>query len=395
MLKSEFSLLTAPWTMKLPVPVEFGAGCVAKMAQYASGYKKALIVSQLIATPAEPVIHQIADVLKSAGLASTIFHEFSPESNYDEIEKGAALAKKFGADLIVGFGGGSSMDAAKLIALAASHPEPLLAYRVGGTHAITPAALPILVVTSTSGTGSHIGRVAVVSEREKSLKRFMASDYLYPKAAFCDPEILRLMPPALTAASGFDAFAQALEGYLSNAENPMGNFCAQEAMRIIAGVLPRVYRDGGNLELRAAMAWADTLQGVSLASNAVLTAHVIGMVLGGRCHIPHGQAVAAVTVAALRHSRQGATEKLARIARLMGCREQRSDDQLADWAIDAIENLIQTIHLKKSLTEYGVPAHDYETIAREVRANFAMRLDADPVPKQVADLVWILQESAK
>ncbi|MDO8301650.1 MAG: iron-containing alcohol dehydrogenase, partial [Sedimentisphaerales bacterium] len=239
------------WTMKLPVPVEFGAGCVAKMANYVTGYKKALIVSQLVGTPAETVIDQIGEVLKSAGVESKVFHKFSPESNYTEIEEGGALAKEFGADSIVGFGGGSSMDAAKLIALAASHPEPLLSYRVGGTHEITKATLPILLVTSTSGTGSHIGRVAVVSEQEKGLKRFMASDYLYPKAAFCDPEILRLMPAGLTATSGFDAFAQALEGYLSMAENPMGKFCAQEAMRIIAEVLPKVYKDGNNLELRA------------------------------------------------------------------------------------------------------------------------------------------------
>lgn len=92
---------------------------------------------------------------------------------------------------------------------------------------------------------------------------------------------------------------------------------------------------------------------------------------------------------------KGHAEKLANVARLMGCKENLSDEALADWAIVAIEKLINSIGLKKNLTEYGVPEADYEKIAQEVRANFAMRLDMDPVSKQVPDLVWILKESAR
>ena len=339
------------------------------------------------------VTDKLATILSGAGVESALFDELSAEPDYQEIEAAAEKARRIKADVIIGCGGGSAMDAAKLVAIAASHPEPLLAYRVGGTHEITRATLPILLVTSTSGTGSHVGRAAVVTEPEKKIKLFMASDFLYPKAAFCDPEILALMPASLTAASGFDAFAQALEGYLSSADHPMGKFCAQEAIRIISRALPRVFRDGTNLELRAEMAWADTLQGISLATNAVLTAHVIAMVLGGRYGVRHAQAVAVVTVAALRHSRNGAVDKLANIARLMGCREELSQEALADWAIAAIEELIQSIGLGKDLAELGVPSTDYEEIAREVRANFAFRLDSDPVPKQASDVVRILEKS--
>lgn len=383
------------WTMNLPVPVEFGVGCVEKISSYTTGCNRALIVSQLMGTPAEYIIDQIVEVLSKEDLPSKVFHEFAPESNHDEIEQGAALARDFGADIIVGYGGGSSMDAAKLIALGAAHPEPLLSYRVGGTHTITEATLPTLMVPSTSGTGSHIGRVAVVSENENSIKRFMASDHLYPRAAFCDPAVLKEMPREVTATSGFDAFAQALEGYLSGSENPMGNFCAQEALRIITATLPRVLENGDDLDLRAAMSWADTLGAVSVATNAVLTAHVLGMVLGGRYHLPHGRAVAVVTVAALRHSRPQAISKLANIARLMGCSRELSDEALADWAIDAIEKLIHTVGLDKNLKNYGVPEKDFPKIAEEVKANFSMRLDVDPVKKDVDDLVWILEQSNK
>ena len=382
------------WTMNLPVPVEFGVGCVEKMPTYLDGCKRALVVSQLVGTPAEYIVEQICNVLNKAGLETKIFHDFAPESNHDEIERGAELAREFDADVIVGCGGGSSMDAAKLVALGASHPEPLLTYRVGGTNEITKTTLRTIAVTSTSGSGSHIGRVAVVSENEKSLKRFMASDFLYPRAAFCDPLVLKEMPREVTITSGFDAFAQALEGYLSGREHPMGNVCAQEALRIVAETLPMVLEDGDNLDLRTAMAWADTLGAVSVATNAVLTAHVIGMVLGGRYHMPHGRAVSVVTVAALRHSRNGAIGKLATIARLMGCNKSLSQEGLADWAINAIESFIHSIDLGKNLKDYGVPEKDFRKIAEEVKANFSIRLDVDPVEKKIEDLIWILEQSS-
>jgi alcohol dehydrogenase class IV len=387
------SALAKPFTLRLPVSVESGTGCLKKLPSHLTRNQKALVVTGKNSMKNAGVTDKLAAILSGAGVESALFDELSAEPDYKEIEAAAKKARRIKADVIIGCGGGSAMDAAKLVAIAASHPEPVLAYRVGGTHEITRATLPILLVTSTSGTGSHVGRAAVVTEPEKKIKRFMASDFLYPKAAFCDPEILALMPASLTAASGFDAFAQALEGYLSSADHPMGKFCAQEAIRIISHALPRVFRDGNNLELRAEMAWADTLQGISLATNAVITAHVIAMVLGGRYGIRHAQAVAVVTVAALRHSRNGAVDKLANIARLMGCKDELSQEAMADWAITEIEELIQTIGLGKDLAELGVPSTDYEEIAREVRANFAFRLDSDPVPKQASDVIRILEKS--
>jgi alcohol dehydrogenase class IV len=204
---------------------------------------------------------------------------------------------------------------------------------------------------------------------------------------------LRYMPREVTANSGFDAFAQALEGYLSNWENPLGNLSAREAMRLIAATLPQAVEHGQDLALRATMAWADTLGGISLATNAVVTPHVIAMVLGGRYQIPHGPAIASVMIPCLRHSRSRAIAKLADVARLLGCTDALPEEALADWAIAAIEGLITGLGLKKSPREYGVAAGDYRSIAEEVRQNFALRLDADPAPKSADDLVGILEEA--
>jgi len=386
---------TLPWTLRMPVPVEFGAGALEKLPAHLPGLRRALVVTGRQAMKKAGVTDRLCAVLDRAGIAHTIFTELSAEPEHTEIEAAGERARTMGADVIIGCGGGSAMDAAKAVAVAATHPGPILDYIVNGPRQITGATLPVVAVSSTSGTGSHVGRVAVLSDRAKRIKRALISDCLYPRAAICDPEILRTMPREVTAGTGFDAFAQALEGFLSRSENPLGNLCAEEAMRVIFDTLPRVLEHPDDLELRNRMAWGDTLAGISLATNAVVIPHVIGMVLGGRYGIPHGRSIATVTGACLRHSRPGAAGKLAHIAGLLGCPKGLDDDARADWAIGAIEAFIQNIGMRKSVLEYGVPETDFDSIAAEVRAIFGARVDADPVPADAAGLAAILRASVR
>jgi alcohol dehydrogenase len=384
-----------PWTLRMPVPVEFGAGALAKLPAYLPGLRRALVVTGRQAMKKAGVTDRLGAVLGGAGIGHEVFDELSAEPEHTEIEAAGELARSMGADVIIGCGGGSAMDAAKAVAVAATHPGPIMDYIVNGPRQITGATLPIAAVSSTSGTGSHVGRVAVLSDRVRRIKRALISDGLYPRAAICDPEILRTMPREVTAGTGFDAFAQALEGFLSRSENPLGNLCAEEAMRIIFDALPQVLEHPDDLELRNRMAWGDTLAGLSLATNAVVIPHVIGMALGGRYGIPHGRSIATVMGACLRHSRPGAVRKLAHIAGLLGCREARGDEALAEWTIAAIEGFIARIGMRKSIVEYGVPEADFDGIAAEVRANFGARVDADPVPTDADGLAAILRASAR
>ena len=385
----------AAWTLNLPVPVEFGTGALEKLPAYLSGLRRALVVTGRHAMKKAGVTDRLGAVLEGAGIAHAVFDELSAEPEHTEIEAAGERARAMEADVIVGCGGGSAMDAAKAVAVAATHPGPIMEYIVNGPRQITGATLPIVAVSSTSGTGSHVGRVAVLSDRGKRIKRALISDCLYPRAAVCDPEILRTMPREVTASTGFDAFAQALEGLLARSENPLGNLCAKEAMRVIFDTLPRVLEKPDDPELRNRMAWGDTLAGISLATNAVVIPHVIGMVLGGRYGISHGRSIATVTAACLRHSRPGAGHKLAHIAGLLGCPAGRDEESRADWAIGAIEGFIARIGMKKNVLEYGVPEAEFDSIAAEVHANFGARVDADPVPTDAAGLAAILRASVK
>ena len=380
------------WTMSLPVPVEFGEGCLNKLGNHLKEYRRAILLTGKRAMKESGVTDRICGLLTEAGVEYRVYDGVSPDPDYIEIEEAAQIAKELGADVIIGCGGGSVLDAAKATAVAATHDGPILDYRAGGTREITSATLPVIAITATSGTGSHIGRAAVISDPERGLKFPIFSDYMYPTLAFCDPEILRTMPPNVTACTGFDAFAHALEGYLSTAENPMGNLCAREAIRIITQTLPKAYENGDDLELRAIMGWADTLAGVCLATNSIITPHAISLAIGKRYGIAHGAALASIMPSCLRHSAHGAIEKLADVARLMGCTEPLSESALADWTIDAVKRLAASVGLDKSIQAYGIPATDIDSIAEDVNTHYHFRTTCDPVPPDTAKLVEILKK---
>ncbi|MDO8303247.1 MAG: iron-containing alcohol dehydrogenase, partial [Sedimentisphaerales bacterium] len=308
------------WTMKFPVPVEFGQGCVAKMPEYLAGVERVLLVTGRTAMRKAGVTAQLCELFDKAGCEWRLFEDISSDPDHLEIEQAAIVARSFDAHAIVGCGGGSALDAAKAIAVAASHQGRILDYIINCSRQITAATLPIIAINSTSGTGSHVGRAAVISDKKRRIKRVLISDHLYPRAAFCDSLILRHMPREVTVATGFDAFAHAIEGYITQIENPMGNLCAVEAMRIIIDTLPRVMVNGNDLALRERMAWADTLAGICLAANSISTPHVLSMIIGGRYGATHGPAIASVMVSWLEHLLDSGSAKLAEIGRFLGGR---------------------------------------------------------------------------
>ncbi len=381
------------WIAHFRLPIEFGAGCLDHLPASLNGARRVLLVTGRQAMKRTGVTERMCAALRAAGAETCVCDDISAEPEHGEIEAASEKARSFGADIVIGCGGGSAIDGAKAVAVAASHSGPIMDYVVTGSRAITGATLPVLAVSSTSGTGSHVGRVSVLSDRKLRIKRALISDFLYPRAAFCDPLLLRTMTPEITGSTGFDAFAQALEGFLSRSEHPLGNLCAEKALGIIFEILPKAMEDGENLDLRTAMAWGDTLAGVSLATNSIITPHVLSMVLGARYGITHGRAIAAVTLASMRHSRSASASKLAYIAPLLGCTQRLSEESATDWVLSAIDDWLQRIGMKRSLRQYGVVESELESVAKEARTAFAFRLDADPLPPSVADLVRILEES--
>lgn len=381
--------------MNLPVPVEFGAGCIEKLPAYLVGIRSVLLVTGRTAMRQSGVTDKLVELLSVAGIDCKLFEGASPDPDYIEAAEAGELARSAGVDLVIGCGGGSAIDAAKAAAVVASHPGSILDYTTIGDREITSKTLPIIAISSTSGTGSHIGRASVLSDRSDGVKRVLLSDELFPRAAFCDPLILRHMPPNVTAATGFDAFAQSIEGYLSNSENPLGNMAAIESMPLIVETLSSVMADGGDLSLRGVMAWCDTLAGISLATNAISTPHVLSMVIGARYGATHGPAIASVMVAWLRHLRDRniRLDKLSAIGRVLGGDTAASEPALADFAIDRVSDFISDIGLARPPADYGVCPADIAGLSREAVAGFSLRLALDPLQPNESMLADILREA--
>ena len=263
-----------------PTEIIFGAGRVTEAGALAARYgKKAMLVT----VPEFPAVAELyAKVKKSladAGVACVHYDGVIPNPTTELVTRGAELAKAEGVDVVIGLGGGSSMDTAKAIAVEATHPGTAWDYNCH-TAGPTEQTLPILAISTTAGTGSQTTPCAVITKTSAKDKSAIWNKNIFPRAAIVDPEVTLSLPASVTAQTGFDAFCHNFEAYLSVNTNPLVECMALDAIRIIAAYLPRALADGSDLEARSQMAWADTLGGLTNASAGVTLPHGLGMQIG-------------------------------------------------------------------------------------------------------------------
>jgi alcohol dehydrogenase class IV len=349
-----------------PTEIRFGTGRLKELGQVTKRFgQKCLLVTVPIFPEFEMTFARAQASLKEAGVEVAHFDGVIPNPTVDVVSQGAELARKSGAEVVIGFGGGSSMDTAKAIAVEATHSGSCWDYLYFRETQPTEKTLPIIAVPTTSGTGSHVTQVAVVTNTAERNKSALYNSILYPKVAIVDPELMLTMPPEITAATGFDAFTHAFESYINPNGSPYTDLLAAEAIRIIVQTLPEAVQDGQNIEYRIRMAWADTLAGLSIANAGVTLPHGIAMAMSGLYpHIAHGQALASVYPAIVRFSWKYAPEKFAFLGRQLRPEEKDlSDEAAAMMAVEALEAFLQAIGLRKSLKELGVPENELDLLA--------------------------------
>jgi alcohol dehydrogenase len=247
--------------------------------------------------------------MKSAGVASIIYGDVIPNPTVQVIDVGAELAIKNNCDFVIGLGGGSSMDTAKGIAVAATHEGSVWPYAMGEKD-ITSDTLPIAAISTTSGTGSQCTCFAVISNPDTKQKPGMGSLYVLPQLAIVDPELMLSAPPQLTINTGFDVFCHAVEAYTSTAASDLSDMYAEKALTLVRKYLERAYKNEDDLEARAGMALADTCAGVAICNGCVTLAHAMAHVISGHfCDIPHGDALYSIYSETLKFNSQAMTKK--------------------------------------------------------------------------------------
>ncbi|UCD38874.1 MAG: iron-containing alcohol dehydrogenase, partial [Fidelibacterota bacterium] len=308
------------------------------------------------------------------------------------ITAGAKMAQSHGADVILGVGGGSSMDSAKAIAVEATHEGTSWDYLWNSDTQPTPKTLPTIAVSTTSGTGSQVTQVAVVTNTRNRDKSAIYNSNVYPKAAIVDPELMVTVPEHITASTGFDTFCHAFESLLNPSASPYTDMMAEKAIRLVQKYLPTAVKNGLDMEARTAMAWADTLAGLCIANAGVTLPHGIGMAIPGMYpHIMHGEALALNYPAFTRFTYPYAIKQFALLGRLFDSNlEDQGDETAAEKACEELDSFLKEIGMWFGLADFNIPENELDDLAKQ--SLVLPDNDANPRVATLEEATQLLQE---
>jgi len=350
-----------------PTEIVFGKGRVSEIGKIASKYgKNCVLVTGPEFKTLAPLYKRVKEYLKAAGMNVAHFDGVIPNPTTDVVTAGANMAKEIKADVIIGLGGGSSMDTAKAIAVEATHEGTAWDYLFYKKEP-TSKTLPIIAISTTSGTGSQTTPCAVITKSNVHDKSAIWHPNAFAKVAIVDAELMLTLPKSITAQTGFDAFTHNFEAFISNGTNPYVENIAVEAIKLIADNLPKVLKDGSNIEAREAMAWADTLGGLSIASGGVTLPHGLGMQISGHCaHVTHGQSLAVSYPEFTRFTYKSAVEKFAKVGRIFNAElENVSDEVAAEKSCEEIDGFLKRIGLWIGFKDLNVTKEEIVEIAKD------------------------------
>ena len=337
-----------------------------------AGTKKLLIVTDAILVKLG-LVAQVTRALDEHGVGWCIYDGVEPDPTSDQVMAGLAILRHESCDAILAIGGGSPMDAAKVIAAVATNDKPLR--KLEGLLKVRRAPIPLYAIPTTAGTGSEVTIAAVVSDPVTHTKKFFVDPKLLPLMTALDPSLMIGLPPAITAATGMDALTHAVESYIAKTSNVQTERWASAAIRLIFANLARAYRDGTDLEARSAMALASYYAGLAFTRTSVGYVHAIAHQLGAHYRTPHGLANAIVLPHVLEFSMGPAARRMADMAGMIGI-DGRDDATRARAFLDAVLELSRSVGIPPTLETLRV--QDVPAIAREALSEAYMNY---PVPR--------------
>lgn len=339
-------------TVFIPAPkptIYSGAGSALKLCESLShmGIDKVLIVTDEM-LPKLGLLDTTQKKLEELGIEYVLFDQVVPDPGYQIVEDGVAMGTKNNCNAVLGFGGGSSLDAAKVIAARMTNDVPIS--KLVGVLKVRTAPVAIFTIPTTAGTGSETTIAAVVSDPTTNQKTPVIDPKLVPIAAALDPELMKGLPPHITAATGMDALTHAVEAYISKHAAPDTDVYALSAIKMIMKHLAVAYEDGSNLAAREAMALASFYAGAAFTKANLGYVHAIAHQFGAFYHTPHGLANAIVLPKVLDYSLPAAQSRLAELAVATGLGHQSEDDNaLAKKFVASVKALNEKIGIPVTL----------------------------------------------
>ena len=346
------------YSFNSPVKLVLGLGARREVGAEAAkfGKRAAIVVDASLVT----VAGEVKKTFEEKGLETFLYDKVKGEPTIESMEDASAFAKQSSADLVVGIGGGSTLDTAKVAAARITN-ERAVADMIGADK-VQNRAVPLILLPTTAGTGSEVNKIAIILANER--KALIVSDNIAARTAFVDPELTVTSPPSLTAQTGGDTLAHAVEGLMSLDSNPLVNSLALEAARLVENNLRRAYYNGRDIEARFNMSFASTMAGLVLCGTLAVYGHSVSYTLT-RYKIPHGLGTAFALPYAMEVNVPIIPEKLAQLGDALGV-SQDSIKNRAREAISKVRELLRDVGIPESLEELKVPKEDLRMLAREL-----------------------------
>lgn len=343
-----------------------GTDCLNQIADEIDklGCKKAFIVTDSGLVDAG-IAGRLEAVLSTGEIAYQRYDKVEPDPRLEIAIDAAEALKKSNADIVIGLGGGSAIDIAKIAAVMVTNGGNLNDFF--GIDLIPEPGLKTIIIPTTAGTGSEVTPIVILSDEGEKLKKGVVSPYLFPRIAVLDPALTMELPPQVTAATGMDALIHAVEAFTSKNAYWMTDMLAREAIRLIIGNIRTAFANGSDMDARTHMLEGSLLAGMAFANAGVTAVHAFAYPIGAEFHIPHGVANSIMLAPVMEFNMLGNIPKFAELAGLLGENtEGVSQRQMAMAAVEAIRVLSIDLQIPGNLTQFGVKETDITMLAEGV-----------------------------
>jgi len=389
------------FTYYMPTRILFGCGKLneLKTTPYLPGKKALVVIGASGAMRKHGYLNRVVDCLKQNNVKTVVYDKIQPNPVVEHVEEGAAVAKENKCDFVVGLGGGSTIDSAKSIAVMAVNPGKYWDYMTrgsGGGKTPSNGALPIVIITTTAGTGSEADPWTVITKTDTNEKIGWGNNSTFPRLSIVDPELMLSVPPKTTAYTGMDAFFHSVETYLATISQPTSDHLALEAVGLITKHLPIAVKDGQNIEARRNLAWANTEAGICESLSCCISHHSMEHAVSAYYpNVAHGAGLTMLSVSYFSHLAEKCPMRFSDLAKAMGEDVDSLPEEERPLAfISGLKKLIKNVGLEsEKLSAYGVKQEDLKKLAENSFHTMGSLFDITPAKLTLDDVVAIYEDA--
>ena len=376
----------------LPTKIYKGRNCVVENKEQLLLGTRAYIVTGRTSGKLSGALADVENILNSSNISYAICDRIGNNPTVEECFEAGKAANEFGADFIIGIGGGSSIDSAKAMSMVAANEGKCWDF-ISGAARMKNKPMPVVAITTTAGTGTEADQYFVITNEELNQKIGWGGEKFFPTLSIVDPDLMMTVPPKYTAYQGFDALYHSIEGYIARVANPMSDMYALKAIELIGKYLPTAVKNGADEEARAAVAMANTLSGMVEATSSTTSEHAMEHSLSAfHPELTHGAGLIMISCAYHKHFAPHIADRYVDMARALGYRDTTDPMDF----VKALEQLIVDCDVADlKMSDFGIQKSDIEELADNALATGGLMFKVDRVQLTKEDVMKIYEESYK